>query len=56
MQVEEGVLCSIDKERGTGKVKLGNNRIREVKLSPSIDFEEGDRVKVILGLVIGKVY
>ncbi|MCD6368038.1 MAG: hypothetical protein J7L45_03055 [Candidatus Aenigmarchaeota archaeon] len=54
MQIEEGILFSVDKEKGMGKVKLGKNRIRDVKLTPSEEFEEGDKVRVILGLVIGK--
>lgn len=54
MNVEKGVLCSVDPETKTGKVKLGNTRIKEVKLDSSLDFKEGDKVKVILNLVVGK--
>lgn len=56
MQVEEGILFSVDKEKGTGKVKLGKNRIKEVKLTQTADLKEGDKVKVFLGLIVGKVY
>lgn len=54
MQVEEGILCSVNPENSTGRVKLGNTRVKKVKLNPSLDFREGDRVKVILNLVVGK--
>ncbi|MCD6398831.1 MAG: hypothetical protein J7L08_02815 [Candidatus Aenigmarchaeota archaeon] len=51
MYIEEGVLCSVEGDKG--KVKLGN-RFRDVKLDTPSNFKEGDKVKVILGLVVGK--
>ncbi|MCD6477720.1 MAG: hypothetical protein J7K87_01830 [Candidatus Aenigmarchaeota archaeon] len=50
--LEEGIILSVDGDKG--KVKIGN-RTREVKLNPAKEFKEGDKVRVIMGLVIDKV-
>jgi len=50
--LEEGILFSVDGDKG--KVKIGN-RIREVKVDPAKNYKEGDKVRVIMGLVIDKV-
>ena len=50
MNVEEGVICEICGDRA--KVKMGKNRIREVKINPEDNLKEGDAVKVTMGLVV----
>ncbi|MCD6398394.1 MAG: hypothetical protein J7L08_00550, partial [Candidatus Aenigmarchaeota archaeon] len=50
--LEEGIILSVNEDKG--KVKIGN-RIREVKIDPAKNYKEGDKVRVIMGLVIDKV-
>ncbi len=52
MNVEEGVICEVRGDKG--KVKIGKKRIKEVKLNPQEGYEEGDTVKIIMGLVVCK--
>ncbi len=53
MNVEEGTLCEVCGNKG--KVKIGRKRVKEVKLDPNCDYEEGDTVKILMGLVLHKV-
>jgi hypothetical protein len=50
MNVEEGVICEVCGDKA--KVKMGKNRIKEVKVNPLDKFEEGDVVKIMMGLVV----
>jgi|GEM_PF-2005660 len=52
MNVEEGVICEVCGDKA--KVKIGKSRIREVKLNPAEGYQEGDTVKVLMGLVVCK--
>lgn len=52
MNVEEGIICEV---RGNkAKVRMGRKRIKEVKLDNPDRYEEGDAVKVMMGLVVCK--
>jgi len=52
MNVEQGVLCEVCGDHA--KVKLGKKRIREVKINPLENYEEGDMVKILMGIVLCK--
>lgn len=52
MNIEEGVVCEICGDRA--KVKMGKNRIKEVKVNPTDRISEGDTVKIMMGLVVCK--
>ena len=53
MNIEEGTICEVCGDKA--KVKIGRSRIREVKLNPHESYEEGDIVKILMGLVLHKV-
>jgi len=50
MNVEEGVICQLCGDKA--KVKIGRSRIKEVKVNPQDGYEEGDYVKIMMGLVV----
>ncbi|UCG95042.1 MAG: hypothetical protein JSV92_03285 [archaeon] len=52
MNVEEGVICEVCGDRA--KVRMGKNRIKEVKVNPQDGYEEGDYVKIMMDLVVCK--
>ena len=52
MNVEEGIICEISGSKA--KVKMGRNRIKEVKVNPEDNFKEGDTVKVLMVRVVCK--
>lgn len=52
MNVEEGVICEVCGDRA--KVKIGKSRVREVKIGQYDDYEEGDIVKIMMGLIVCK--
>ena len=53
MNVEQGILCEVCGDHG--KVRIGKKRIRDVKINPLESYEEGDTVKILMGLVLCKV-
>lgn len=53
MNIEEGTICEVCGDKA--KVRIGRSRIREVKLNSHESYEEGDIVKILMGLVLHKV-
>jgi len=52
MNVEEGIICEIRGDKA--KVKMGKSRVKEVKLDNADRYDEGDIVKVMMGIVVCK--
>jgi len=52
MNVEEGIICEINGNKA--KVKVGRNRIREVKINPEDNFKVGDCIKILMGIAVCK--